>query len=358
MSHPEQHPEPFALGGGQATKALAMLATIAEAAARLRAVNVDRRIQEEAAGRAKTGAAEQAATAAREFQREDLRAATRIFREAIKTKLSAADLEQTAKVWQTAAAHIEHGGEEHNPTAVQALELAQERMRTLAPEFMDRYDRHRVNGVAADQAVRRAVADMRTDFYQRYGGSPAARPHGGKTPLNGNAGADADDIADAIVPESFEVAVEGELRQLAVDTPMGAADRGAAAAQADAAAADRLADASRPNTGLAEARQTRGRRELAEAALEAGQNDDPRTLANETVAGLDESAVDVQAARHDRAIAKALTNTASPAATAQAAQQRAAFPNGPRRTSGGATPVAGSGAGRTNTATAKPRGRG
>jgi hypothetical protein len=347
MSHPEQHPEPFALGGSQMTKALAVLASIAEAAARLRAVNVDRRIQEESAARLKTETAERAATAAREFERGEMLSATRMFRDAIKTKLARADVVQTAKVWQTAEAHIQAGGAEHNPAAEQALALARERMRMLAPDFMAKYDAHRANGVDGAAAVRGAVADLQADFYQRYG-AQSARPHGG-------APFPALDAQRETVPESFEVAVEGELRDLAAATPPGAADRGAEVAQAAAAAADRLVDAGNPNEGFAETLGTRGRRELVEANVEAATPDNPRTAPNEAVQGLDASATDITASRHDQAVAKALVN-GGPDIVALQEAQRAAFPSGPRRSTAGTSSGSVTSIGRTNSK-ANQRGR-
>ena len=351
MSHPEQHPEPFALGGSQMTKALAVLASIAEAAARLRAVIVDRRIQEEAAARLKTETAERAATAAREFERGEMLSATRMFRDAIKTKLAKADVAQTAKVWQTVEAHIQAGGAEHNPAAEQALALARERMRTLAPDFMAKYDAHRANGVDGAAAVRGAVADLQAEFNQRYGPQPA-RTHGSH--------AEPPPPALAIesgesVPESFEVAVEGELRDLAAATPPGAADRGAEVAQAAAAAADRLVDAGNPNEGFAETLGSRGRRELVEATAEAATPDNPRTPPNETVQGLDASATDVTASQHDQAVAKALEN-GRPDMVASQEAQRAAFPSGPRRSTAGTSSGSVNSVGRTNSK-ASQRGR-
>jgi len=341
MSQPEQqHPNPFAMRGGM--QGAAVLASILEAGMRFYAIDREVRTRQRDAARIKTEAAEQAATAAREFQRQEGRKAALMLRSAMKTKLATANLTETAMVWRQAAALIHVGGAE--PAAVEALRLAQDRMRQLAPDFMDRYEHHAAAGVPDHEAVRRAVYDMHTQFFQ-HDGPARPRAHGDGRDRSALPSTYA---LDGAVPESFEVALFREARDLADGLPDGALQQAADSAQDEAAAAARLAEAARGADGLAQALEVRARREQAEGAVEDGTPDNPRTpTVNEADEGDTKATSDVAAGRRDKGIAAAVGNTPGP--NGQPDAQSVAFPHPPRSTSTSANRTATTGPARTNT---------
>jgi hypothetical protein len=215
---PPQFDEPFTETRAQTVQALAVLATVSEAAARWAAVGVQHR----ASNAERTRGADQAAAhAKREADRladasrnEQARADRAHIALAFDDQwLENADLRQTAALWRVATMHAAGGDE----WARAAMANAEQRLAHLKPNLMEYYRRFRAEGHLPAEAMRAAAYGswMHVDNANL---GPQARPHPGPQPDALRPGAN----GRAIGPggqrlDDLDAAVRDEIARLAGD---------------------------------------------------------------------------------------------------------------------------------------------
>ncbi|MFD6756136.1 MULTISPECIES: hypothetical protein [Micromonospora] len=320
---PQQHDDPVIDVRHQLIQGLSVLATLGEAGARMGAVGIQRRAAE-----AEQAAARDRATNAvqRQAQRQAERLAAAVMeeRERLARSLDGswltekASFVEAATVWRTAAAHAAGG----DPVAVEAVRLAQDRIRQIHPPFMATYDRLRATGKTMEEAMRSAAYDVWETEAKATQPHPAARPHGTRERETLRAGAN----GRALPPsgarlDELDAAVRAEAVKLAEHVSPEALDRlqrayrsGGKTPAADAAgllrhyARDAAAEGLLPDA-VAEATRRQldayASRQRAEATTASGTADLPRTDPDEHTEGQESAAVASGRSAHDQAGAEA-----------------------------------------------------
>ena len=222
----QQHDDPFGETRAQLVQALAVAATVGEAAARWAAVGVQNR----ASQREQADRAEQVSVAAR-AQAEKLAHEADLEQDRVERQhvarafdddwLNRADLAETARLWRTATLRSAGG----DRWARQAMGRAEERLRQLRPNLMDLYDRFRGEGRTPAEAMRAAAYGVWLHADDTTLG-PQARPHPGHQPAGLRAGAHGRAVGPAgTMLDDLDAAVRREVADLAAGVDPEALDR-------------------------------------------------------------------------------------------------------------------------------------
>lgn len=284
----DQHPDLAAETTQRAGQAVAVLATLSEAAARLAAEQLRRREQREQQAHEDQERRTRAADKLREQDQLARYAAARQ-RTAHDRRIVAqtldgdwvatADLYDLATAWRTARIH-----EQDFPEARAAAETVEDRLRHLYPDAMDRYDDALSHGVPRAAAMGMAAAAMFSP--------PTARPYGPGTRAGALTAADQPanldpDFVDAIADEQLHLATGTDPDDYATELA-------------------RLGTAGDAFTeALREALAERAGRDLAHAAADAATSDNPATpdVDEHTTEGQPHSTTDTADANRDNAAA-------------------------------------------------------
>lgn len=313
VPHPQQHEDPMAETRQQFLQGLATMATVGEAGARWAAVGVQNR----AAERERSAQGDQAAAAARR-EADRLAAKVRGDRERMAASLDGdwlvnkATFAEAAATWRTATVYANS-----DPVARRAAEFAEQRLRQFRPDLMAAYERHREAGTPIPEAMRAAAREVwerdaraghRHHGARAHGGTPdrvgisqdgpAALPPGGRALVDDFDAAvrqEAMKLAEHVRPEALDELQRqwratgklpaGEPVQLLRDL---AAEMNQAIRTGDTGGRSvegiRLAQ-SHVEEAFARDLQGRAAAERGEGVREGGALDDPRTVADEHLAG-------------------------------------------------------------------------
>ncbi len=172
-----QHDDPFGEGTGKVLQALAVLTTVGESAARFVASGAQNRAakseRKATAERVADTARQQADRATARAHAAQVRADRQFMDKAFdRDWLAKADLDETSRLWRTAAMYSMSG----DKRATEAKNRAQERLRDLNPGLMDAFARHRAAGKNLAEAMKAAARDV---WQHQTRTDPSwARPHG------------------------------------------------------------------------------------------------------------------------------------------------------------------------------------
>jgi hypothetical protein len=206
-----QHEDPFGEVRTQAAQALAVAATVGEAAARWYAAGLQKK-----AGNAETDnrieAAERAAD--RLANRTEETQDQQLIDKGLTDWLKGASMKETVRLWRTATIYAADG----NARAAQAANLAQERLRLVNRPLMDAYDRHRASGRGPAEAMKAAAYDVWEAEARARAHPPKsdARPHGTREPDHLTAGANGKALpTGGTALDDIDAAVRAEVGLLA-----------------------------------------------------------------------------------------------------------------------------------------------
>ena len=222
----QQHDDPFGETHAQLVQALAVAATVGEAAARWAAVGLQNRAgkreqadrNEQASAAARAHADDLAHEADLEQDRADRQHIARAFDD---DWLDRADLTETARLWRTATLQAAGGDQ----WARQAMSCAEERLRRLQPNLMDLYDRFRGESHAPAQAMQAAAYGVWLEA-DNTNLDPQARPHPGRQPAGLRVGAHGRTLGPGGgMLDDLDAAVRREVADLATGVDSEALDR-------------------------------------------------------------------------------------------------------------------------------------
>jgi len=185
----QQHDDPFGESRAQAVQALAVAATVSEAAARWAAVGMQRRAEHQAraeqAAQVSAAARQHAEQLARQADLEQDRAERQYLANAFNEAwLDRATLVETARLWRAATIRAAGGDE----WAHEAMTRAEQRLRQLRPNLMALYDQFRGEGRTPAEAMKSAAYGVWMQADNTTLG-PQARPHPSRHPAGLRPGA-------------------------------------------------------------------------------------------------------------------------------------------------------------------------
>jgi hypothetical protein len=213
----QQHDEPFGETRAQLLQALAVAATVGEAAARWAAVGVQNRASkaekdqqaQHAAARARQESERLAEAARREQDRADRAHIGLAFDDAW---LADADLYETARLWRVATMHAASGDDR----AREAMGRAETRLGQLRPNLMVFYQQFRAEGHLPEEAMRAASYGVWLQADNSTLGRQHAREHAGRQAAEVRAGANGRSLGPGgPVLDDLDAAVRREVVDLA-----------------------------------------------------------------------------------------------------------------------------------------------